>query len=300
MVQQGLLRPVGAGRAARYERTTPFIRQHALNGLEEHVVWMADLEALREASPRSFDNDRVTRILSFAFTEMLNNAIDHSDGTEAIVRWFVGPDSLTFEVEDDGVGVFRKVRETRHLNDDFESVGEISKGKQTTAPEHHSGMGIFFTSKLADQFTLSSGRATWSVDANRNDEAVGWLQRERKGTLVRFEVRLDTKRNPSEVFAAYSDPETFDFTQSQVRVGLFKEDGLFVSRSEAKRIAVNLDDFQHVEIDFSGIDEVGQGFVDELFRVWPKTHQQTKLVPVNANPAVASMIAKASRPGPAA
>jgi hypothetical protein len=46
-----------------------------------------------------------------------------------------------------------------------------------------------------------------------------------------------------------------------------------------------------VELDFEGIEGVGQGFVDELFRVWQNNHPQTRLVPVRANRSILSMIA---------
>jgi hypothetical protein len=33
-------------------------------------------------------------------------------------------------------------------------------------------------------------------------------------------------------------------------------------------------------MDFTGIEEVGQGFVDEVFRVWPKQHPDTVVEPI--------------------
>ena len=36
-----------------------------------------------------------------------------------------------------------------------------------------------------------------------------------------------------------------------------------------------------MELDFSGIDEIGQGFADELFRVFANAHPEITLTPVN-------------------
>ena len=256
-------------------------------------MWIEEYSALRKMDLDVFDNPRVKPILDFAVTEMLNNAIDHSGGTGVIVRWFVDATRIAFEVEDDGVGAFRHMRESRGLATDFDAIGEIAKGKQTSAPDRHSGLGIYFTSRMSSQFILSSGHLVWNVDNRRRDEGIGWLEHERKGTLVRCEVDTSTSVVPLEVFRGFSDPTTFGLNRSTIRVSLFSN-GTFVSRSEAKRLAAHLETYGVVELDFAGVDQVGQGFVDELFRVWQSAHLATRLVPVNANPAILAMIAIAA------
>jgi hypothetical protein len=74
-----------------------------------------------------------------------------------------------------------------------------------------------------------------------------------------------------------------------VRLSLFGA-GDFVSRSEAKVVGANLERFSVVDIDFTGVDAVGQGFVDELFRVWQLDHPETRLVATNTNPAIRALI----------
>jgi anti-sigma regulatory factor (Ser/Thr protein kinase) len=295
MEKRGEVIHEGAGRGGRYRRRSQLAAEYPLDGLEEHVVWTEEYYALKKMDPPVLDNARVKPILDFAFTEMVNNAIDHSGGTVVATRWFLEPDRVAFEVEDDGVGAFRRMRESRGLERDFDSIGEIAKGKQTTAPQRHSGLGIYFSSRMASRFILSSGQLTWTVDNEREDEAIGWLDQERRGTLVRCEVSGTTTTEITDVFDAFSDAETFGFNKSTIRVSLFGE-GDFVSRSEAKRMGAHLETFDLVELDFTGIQQVGQGFVDELFRVWPRDHPGTRLVPVHANPAVVSMIAKAVPP----
>lgn len=71
---------------------------------------------------------------------------------------------------------------------------------------------------------------------------------------------------------------------------LFAAGDAFVSRSEAKRLAHGLERFEEVVVDFTGVNEVGQGFVDELFRVWPRDHPGTRLLPVNMSRAVEAMV----------
>ena len=52
-------------------------------------------------------------------------------------------------------------------------------------------------------------------------------------------------------------------------------------------------DFQTVVLDFAGVDEIGQAFADEVFRVFQLAHPQTTLLPQNLSPAVAAMVSRA-------
>jgi anti-sigma regulatory factor (Ser/Thr protein kinase) len=288
--RQGDIIHEGAGRGGRYRRRASRQAEYSLRGLKEHEVWGEEWLALRQMDLGVFDNPKVKAILNFAFTEMVNNAIDHSAGDTLKVRWFFGAEEIAFEVEDDGVGAFRRMRETRGLDSEFEAIGEISKGKQTSDPTRHSGLGIYFSSRMVNAFVIASGHLIWTVDNRREDEAVGWIQDERHGTRVRCEIDANTEVTLNEVFDSISDPEKPGVNRTTIRVSLFQDGGGFISRTEAKRIGARLESYGTVELDFEGIESVGQGFVDELFRVWQADHLQTRLVPVRANPSIISMI----------
>lgn len=64
------------------------------------------------------------------------------------------------------------------------------------------------------------------------------------------------------------------------------------SRAQAKRIANRLDAFDTVDLDFDGVDAIGQGFADELFRVFARQHPKVRLQPRNMNAQVAAMVAQ--------
>jgi hypothetical protein len=81
------------------------------------------------------------------------------------------------------------------------------------------------------------------------------------------------------------------FVRTRPVVKLFEIGTVFVSRSEARRLLDGLDaDFDTVEVDFTGVNDVGQGFVDELLRVWPNIHPGKTVIPTNMNEAVEFMI----------
>ncbi|MCL1597664.1 MAG: STAS-like domain-containing protein, partial [Actinomycetia bacterium] len=153
--------------------------------------------------------------------------------------------------------------------------------------EHHTGEGIFFASKAVDVFTLAANGLEWTVDNRLGDVAVGISSR-LQGTAVTLQHDPTSPRTLDSVFAAYTTGLEFD--TSQVIVRLFDHGDSFVSRSHARRIAAGLEVFRRVIVDFSGIQRVGQGFVDELFRIWSKAHPGTALEPINMNPAVEFMV----------
>jgi hypothetical protein len=293
MERRGDIIHEGAGRGGRYRRRAQRQIVYLLQDLREDEVWSEEVFALRQMDLAVFDNPKVRQILNFVFTEMVNNAIDHSGGTTLTVRWFFNTEEIAFEVEDDGVGAFQRMRETRNLQSDFDAIGEIAKGKQTSDPTRHSGLGIYFSSRMSSEFVLTSGHFTWTVDNRRDDNAVGWLDVPRIGTRVRCEIDASTTITPNEVFDVLSDPVILGANKTTIRVSLFEEGG-FVSRAEAKRIGAHLEDFGTVELDFQGIESVGQGFVDELFRVWQSDHPQTRLIPIGANRSILLLIAKAA------
>lgn len=63
-----------------------------------------------------------------------------------------------------------------------------------------------------------------------------------------------------------------------------------VARSHARRILRDKDEFKEIIFDFNGIEFMGQGFADEIFRVFQNAHPDIVLRPINANEAVLGMI----------
>ncbi len=48
--------------------------------------------------------------------------------------------------------------------------------------------------------------------------------------------------------------------------------------------------FEVIELDFSGVAGIGQGFADEVFRVFPGRVESVKVIAKNTNEAVQTMI----------
>ncbi len=289
LVAEGRLVRSGAGRAVSYcdSGGLPFIRRYPRAVIAEDRVWAeiaADCHAVGELPKASHS------IMQYAFTEMLNNAIEHSGGREIEVRFEASPDGLAFVIRDDGVGVFTNLRRILRLPSDLVALQELSKGKLTTLPAGHTGEGVFFTSKVARLFELSSSGLRWTVDNLRCDVAVG-SSPVQKGTMVRVEVAHRPKRKLDQVFAEYT--EDFAFSKTRVVIKLFALGTLFISRSEARRVVANLEKWQSVVLDFTGVEEIGQGFADEIFRVWAHAHPTIKVETVSMSAPIAFLVNRA-------
>ena len=242
-------------------------------------------------------NPSVYEICHYGFTEMLNNVLDHSEGSEVIIETFWKKDYLEILIYDDGVGIFEKIRSAFDLIDNRESVLQLSKGKLTTDPDNHTGEGIFFTSRAFDVFILGANGLTY-LKSNEEDD---WFVETRSGlskggTLVTLRIRFDSKTNLTEdIFKTYAIEDGEDgipkFNRTHILVQLSKlEEDRYVSRSQAKRILSGLEKFKDICLDFRGVATVGQGFVDEVFRVFQSRHPDIIISYQNASEDVEFMI----------
>jgi DNA-binding transcriptional ArsR family regulator len=290
LVRDGLVEAEGTTRARVYRLKTlaEVSRLYPRAGLEEDVVWRELVAPVVIHLP-----ENVRGIWQYAVTEMINNAIDHSGAAEVRVEARRNELSTEVLVADEGEGIFVKIQRALDLHDPREAILELAKGKLTTAPERHTGEGIFFTSRALDFFEIESHRLRFS-HTPRADDAIGEQTADTPGTRVRMRLANDSARTLREVFDAYTDPDeyTFDKTVVPLRLAQYEGENL-VSRSQAKRVAHRFERFKRVELDFAGITEIGQAFADEMFRVFAQAHPQVRITPLNTAPAVAQMIKRA-------
>lgn len=257
-----------------------------LAGLDEALVWEAIRSELGDLPELAYG------ILGYAVTEMANNAIDHSRGKMLRATMSMEGRIVRIAVADDGIGAFRSIADSFGYDTVGEAVVDLTKGKRTTDPKHHSGEGIFFTSKAVDLFALDANGFRFVVDNRIPDIALG--QALAVGTTVTMTLDLDTERKLLEVFAAYT--EDGEFVRTVPRIQLVQHGSVFLSRSQAKRFAAGLEEFEQVILHFTGVDLVGQGFADELFRVWQAEHPTVRLAVAGANPGVELMIGRVAKP----
>ena len=259
-------------------------------GVEEDKVWKENFKEDFETLPKN-----VRDICEYGFLEMLNNAIDHSEGTEVVIKMVWASDSIMLAIRDDGIGIFRKIKNTLNLEDERESALHLSKGKFTTDPDNHTGEGIFFTSRAFDNFHITTSTMSYIRDNAEHDWFVKTMKDENvPGTYLVMTISLDSERKLKEVFAEFTEEDSegmpkFDKTHIVVKLSKLGDER-YVSRSQARRIVLGLEKFKYVDLDFTDISTVGQGFVDEVFRVFQSKYPKIKIEYTNANDDVRFMI----------
>lgn len=112
----------------------------------------------------------------------------------------------------------------------------------------------------------------------------------RLGTLIRMEIANDSPRMTAQLFDQFCGGDDYVFYKTRFFLSLAALEGSLVSRSQAKRVTARFEEFGEVELDFIGIESIGQAFADELLRVWPLAHPNTKLLVANADDAVLKMV----------
>lgn len=257
--------------------------------LAEDLVWRNDIKKALGELPQN-----VLDIWHYGFTEMFNNAIDHSGGKTIYVRLVKTAASTEVLIMDDGVGIFKKIQAELNLLDERHAILELSKGKLTTDPSHHSGEGIFFTSRMFDSFDILAGGVFFTHEFG---EAEDWiLEREapKDGTSVWMKLHNHTSRTVSKIFNQFSSGDDYGFNKTVVPVKLarYGNDQL-ISRSQAKRLLARIELFKVVVFDFKDVPAVGQAFADEIFRVFALQHPEIELTAINANPEIKRMIDRA-------
>ncbi len=253
--------------------------------LAEDQVWTKYVKPIILRYP-----DNIYRICNYGFTEILNNAIDHSSGTIIFVDVEINEENIIIEIMDNGIGIFQKIKTALNLESIREAILHLSKGKFTTDPTKHTGEGIFFTSRIFDSFSILSSdlfymfkNKDWFLSTEKEDKFG-------KGTLIRMVLSLKSKITPKEIMDKYADQE-IGFGKTIVAVALSADPkDPHVSRSQAKRLMMGLEKFKQIVLDFKGVESVGQAFVDEVFRVFQNEHPDIIIDYFNANEEVTSMI----------
>ena len=257
----------------------------------EDGVWRNQYSFVFDGLP-----ENIVDICHYGFTEMVNNVIDHSDGKHVYIYALRDKEKVMIFVIDDGEGIFKKIKRVCDLQDERQALLELSKGKLTTDPDNHSGEGIFFTSRVFDEFEIDSKGVKFSHDDQYEFDYIleSEFSKNGAGTAVYMLIKRDSDRDIQKVFDDYAGPDEFQFNKTVIPVKLAQYGNeKLVSRSQAKRLLARIERFQHVVFDFDGVSAIGQAFADEIFRVYAQKHPNLVLLPVKMEENVEKMVNRA-------
>jgi hypothetical protein len=301
LIKNNMLIAQGSTRQRKYKLTSIIKKTFYFKiseDLQEDVVWRNYVNPLLKNIPSN-----VLDICHYGFTELVNNVVDHSAGSSMTITINQTALNTTLSILDDGVGIFKKIKIELNLEDQSHAIIELAKGKLTTDPEHHTGEGIFFTSRMFNRFTIMSGKLYFSHNEIGHDWLLGIEENDdgqKEGTYVIMEIDNNSTRTTKEVFDKYSD-DNYGFTRTIVPVVLAKYgDENLISRSQAKRLMARLEKFREVILDFEKVEMIGPAFADEIFRVFKIKNPHIHLIHINANEEVQKNISKAMQNGDSA
>lgn len=250
-------------------------------------------------------NKKAKEIWQYVAMEILNNALEHSEGGELVIWIRTNCLYTTLVIADDGKGAFKTLLTTLaekgwKVPKIEDAIVELLKGKMTSAPQAHSGEGIFFCSKMVDRFALWSDNhiACWKAAHELSimqSHLLAYAERIGKvGTCVTMSLENETNRDMRQVFDKYADIEQGVF-KTEIPVYCACLYSQPVARSQARRICKRLDEFKEVNLDFTDVEFMGQGFADEIFRVYALAHPKLKIRIINASAEVLRMVHHVAR-----
>lgn len=272
---------------------------HKLQLSEDKIFADEISEHLRSCNKDAF------RIWQYVCAEMLNNAIEHSQGSNISIDIYTTALYSKVIIVDDGVGTFHTL--TNYMAEcgwsnpqPEDALVELYKGKFTSNAVAHSGEGIFFSSKMLDDYVLWSDSLMYLCGNKRElkliqSHLLAYASRLSKiGTMICMVLENDTSRKIEEVFDMYTDID-MGFTKTHIPIKEACITGEPVARSQARRICNRLEEFKEVILDFQNVEYIGQGFADEIFRVYATANPNILLRPINMVPVVEKMIRHVGR-----
>lgn len=276
------------------------VRSHSIvlplmEDLYEDVVWREHFAFIVEGL-----SENIIDICHYGFTEMVNNAIDHSEGERIFISMSREKENVMIYISDDGEGIFKKIQRLCKLADEKQAILELSKGKLTTDPQNHTGEGIFFTSRIFDKFEIESFGLCFTHDDRFEYDFLedSDFKMIVSSTIILMKINIFSKRLIKNVFDNFTSDDlqagNFQFDKTIIPVRLAKyENEKLVSRSQAKRLLLRIERFKHIVFDFEGVSSIGQAFADEIFRVYANKHKHIHLMYINTTKDIENMINRA-------
>jgi anti-sigma regulatory factor (Ser/Thr protein kinase) len=292
LVDGGHLYKTGSTKNARYVPATPGSIDKAkagtnyysrvfksITGLDANRI----LEELKKKFAFTGIPKNVVEIFDYAFSELLSNAIRHSQTEKLNIKVEKKENIISFEIRDFGIGIFKNIKEKLKLADEEDAVLELIKG---------SDKGMYFASKAADTLIIQSG-AKKVIFNNLLDDIFVRTIKDFTGTKMLFNINIDSARLLNDILNKASVNYDTPDGGTRIFVKLFSMGNKYVSRPEARKALDGMGKFPTIILDFKGIESIGQGFVDEVFMVWKRNYPDTKITIENANDDVMFMIKRA-------
>ena len=143
-------------------------------------------------------------ILQHAAVAAIANAIDHSGGTRVVVGLVRTAAAITITIQDDGVGVFKKIAEGARLHGPYEAAVKLADNPFTTNPARHKGLGLYYAARACDRYAIYCGTVRIARSSMDTRMRIETIREPVEGTRVVIELVVPAKRTLKEVMRKYA------------------------------------------------------------------------------------------------
>ena len=235
----------------------------------------------------------ILEIFEFSISALINNIFEHADASKLYYKIFINHNEAHFILNDNGIGIFNNIKSKLKLPNIHFSALELTKGYVSINPKHHSGEELKAVINLFDVVQIdSSGKSLTYVNKTTDWEFKPSLQK--KGSRFHLKISASTKRTCAEIFG-----KIFGNEKSRIRIPVnlldISEHKVIISRSQAKNLLRNVENYKKVEFDFKKIDLIGPAFADALIVGAKKCNQLADIKWVNTNNTVDLLMSRSLR-----
>ena len=233
----------------------------------------------------------IYEIFEYSAGSLINNILDHAEATSVYFKIFINHEEAHLILTDNGVGLFENIHEGLSLSSTQMAAMEIAKGNVTTDPQHHSGDELNTIIHLFDKAIIDSANKSLKYCNNNNSWEINPSQH-KNGTRIHLQINPNSGRTCADVFY-----KIFHEEKKKIRIPLnlinMSEKKIVNSRSYAKNILRNIDNYEKIEFDFNKIDLISPAFADELARMTKEKNQFADIAWMNTNKTVEMLMDRA-------
>ena len=235
--------------------------------------------------------NNIKEIIQFSMTALMNNILEHSKAKQFYFKLFKTYNDFHIIIRDNGIGIFKKIQSNLDLEDCLIAAMELAKGRITTDSENHSGDELNAILHLFDIVKIEANRKSLIYNSTLNK----WMIENsvhKHGTSLYLKIDPASNRNCEMIFKKLFDVPNNRLT---IPISLIMVPGmeLINSRTQAKSILRNIENFSQVTFDFNQVELIGPAFADELVRESKKKNNLAKLNWINSSKMIDVLMSRA-------
>ena len=235
--------------------------------------------------------NNIKEIIQFSMTALINNILEHSKAKQLYFKLYKTYNEFHIIIRDNGIGIFKKIQTTLYLEDCMIAAMELAKGRITTDSVNHSGDELNAILRLFDLVKIEANGKSLIYKSNLNK----WMIENsfnKQGTSLYLKIDPSSDRNCEIIFKKLFDVPN-DHLIIPISIIMVPGMELINSRTQAKSILRNIENFRQITFDFNQVELIGPAFADELVRESKKKNNFAELNWINSSKMIDVLMSRA-------